>query len=97
MDGSAENCGLILSQNKKNLISDSAIVYLETLGKGLILKFQKFPENFLTFYQSFIPKNCELCKEKNKLALCLICGQVFCVRTCNDDQQEDDRTISNID
>ena len=48
----------------------------------LKLGFKTFDTNFYNFYQSFMKRKCDNCKESNKLALCLLCGVTMCVRSC---------------
>lgn len=43
------------------------------------------PNNFQTFYRSYLTSNCELCNEranKKDFAVCLTCGMLLCTHAC---------------
>ena len=69
--------------------SDSIELFREKFKQESIFRFQTITENFYDFYQSFMYKKCQLCKSKNKFALCLLCGEILCVRSCSNPQDND--------
>ncbi len=63
-------------------LSDSLPLYLSLVP---------IKSNFFEYYQSFVKHTCDLCKSHSKLALCLLCGEKICVRTCDPNDNEDIR------
>jgi uncharacterized UBP type Zn finger protein len=80
------NFNLEAVKDLRPFTSDSIAIYREKFKKESIFRFQTLTENFYDFYQSFMYKTCQVCKKKNKFALCLLCGQILCVRSCTDPQ-----------
>ena len=98
-DGSAQNFGLpeIDIKNAIAFKGDRATILRETMGKDLNFSFWRIAENFYEFYESFIYRRCDRCNKKQKLALCLLCGECVCVRSCEIDTEEDNLDFSKIE
>ena len=54
------------------------------------------PENFLALHERYFYKECSRCEAMGLLALCLICGDVVCLKDCDLETSDEPQTISRI-
>lgn len=64
---------------------------LDKYKKERVVTLRKVTENFNDFYNSFLYMNCEKCGKCNKFAVCLLCGYVCCLRSCEKVQEDDNQ------
>ena len=49
----------------------------------LSFTFRSIPDSYRDFYNSSIFTPCSLCHKRNQLLMCLLCGDKFCMRACD--------------
>lgn len=84
----------LIKFNTLVLQSRSTSFILDKYNKERVVTLRKITENFNDFYNSFLYMNCEKCGKSNKFAVCLLCGYVCCLRSCEKADEQDNNSSS---
>ena len=57
-------------------------LYLRKHCNTLSLSLVQLPDSLHSYYQSMICRQCSLCSKIKLSIMCLLCGDVICLRTC---------------
>ena len=75
----------VISISKMDYYNNLDIVMLKTKTE-MRFSFTMIPNNFLELYKHYFYDTCNLCKQPGFLAVCLLCGDVICRRSCKNEK-----------